>query len=185
MYIANIKYPNAVLSVSRRTKRCLCDYHEENSITPLSSWFIFLCVSNGEELDAGYDLGFYGKRDSDVDPDDKDGGSTEASVRRHDGDAGDNHHSSDESYQYSDDLESYSDESEPEGGAAQPEAGEWCHHMLLKKAAFKDSETETEEGASTTSVNIVNLKICGFLSFAWDDETVLIIRNICLLFFSL
>ncbi|XP_076584809.1 protein FAM161A [Chaetodon auriga] len=96
--------------------------------------------SDQEEPDMGYEPVHYRQvflddEDMEVDPDEKDGGSDDASLNHHDGDDasshrsdqdyhGDDKHSSDESYHYSDDHENYSDDSEHEADTRQQEAGE-------------------------------------------------------------
>lgn len=81
-----------------------------------SSDRVVLCVSDPEEVDSAYEAVRYRKvflddEDAEVDPDDKDGRSAEASPDQHEGD--------DERYHYSDDHESCSDDD-----AGQQEAGE-------------------------------------------------------------
>ena len=99
---------------------------------------VLLCVSDQEESDTGYEAVHYRKvflddEDMEVDPQERDGASDEASSNHRDGDDASSHHSdrdgddkhySDESYHYSDDHENYSDDSEHEADTRQQEDGD-------------------------------------------------------------
>nr|XP_046231587.1 protein FAM161A [Scatophagus argus] len=96
--------------------------------------------SSQEEPDAAYEPVRYRKvflddEDVEFDPNERDGGSDEASSNRHDRDEDGSHRSdedrhgddgqgSDQSYRYSDDHEEYSDDSEHDADARRQEAGE-------------------------------------------------------------
>lgn len=102
---------------------------------------MFFCfVSDQEESETGsepvhYRRVFLDDEDADADPDEREGGSDEASFNRCDGEDASSHHSEQEhrgddqhhsegSYHYSDDHENYSDDSERDADTTQPEAGE-------------------------------------------------------------